>query len=103
MHKENTDKHNALLKCAEIINYFEGKVQHQQKPIETTNEVVQLTIPREQFLQNMLDPLKIEVGYNTAQFHHAARKDETLINNCVAVGLLAPRGTNTRQGGQALY
>jgi DNA primase len=131
MHKENTDKHNALLKCAEIINYFEGKVQHQQKPIQAaTNEAAllvpklrELTVPREQFLQNMftyfknavhnskpaqeylqqrgLDPLKIEVGYNTAQFHHGARKDETLINNCVAVGLLAPWGTNTRQGGAA--
>lgn len=124
MHKENTDKHNALLKCVEIINYFEGKVQHHQKPIQsTTNETAQLTIPREQFLQNMftyfknavhnskpaqeylqqrgLDALKIEAGYNTAQFHHGARKDETLINNCVAVGLLAPWGTNTRQGGAA--
>lgn len=41
------------------------------------------------------------MGYNTAQFHHGNRKDDTLISNCVAVGLLAPWGTNTRQGGQA--
>lgn len=134
MYKESTDKHQALLKCVEIINYYQGKlkrsvnpdtsgVNHQQKPIEPTNETAQLNIPREQFLQNMftyfknavhnskpaqeylqqrgLDPLKIEVGYNTAQFHHGARKDDTLISNCVAVGLLAPWGTNTRQGGQA--
>jgi len=123
MHKENTDKHSALLKCAEIINYFEGKVQHQQKPIEIITEATPMTVPREQFLGNMftyfknavhnskpaqdylhgrgLDALKIEVGYNTAQFHHGSRKDDTLISNCVAVGLLAPWGTNTRQGGQA--
>ena len=123
MHKESTDKHHALLKCAEIINYYEGKVQHQQKPIEITAALPQLTMPREQFLGSMftyfknavvsskparnylrergLDPLKIAVGYNTAQFHHGARKDDTLINNCVAVGLLAPWGTNTRQGGPA--
>jgi DNA primase len=111
MRKENTDKHNALLKCTEILQYYEGKVQHHQKPIET-KATAELTIPREQFLQNMftyfknavhnskpaqeyiksrgLDPVRLEIGYNTAQFHHGQRRDETLINNCVAVGLLAP-------------
>jgi len=73
-----------------MFTYFKNAV-HNSKPAQ------------EYLQQRGLDPLKIEVGYNTAQFHHAARKDETLINNCVAVGLLAPRGTNTRQGGQALY
>jgi DNA primase len=124
MHKEATEKHNALLKCVEIINYFEGKVNHIQRPLQqAASEAVKLSMNREQFLQNMftyfknavhnskpaqeylqqrgLNPLKIEVGYNTAQFHHGARKEDTLINNCVAVGLLAPWGTNTRQGGQA--
>lgn len=24
MQKESTDKHNALLRCTEIINYYEG-------------------------------------------------------------------------------
>jgi DNA primase len=123
MHKENMDKHNALLKCAEIINYYEGKVNHQQKPIVINQSSENKWVPAAGFLQNMftyfknavhnskpaqeylqqrgLDPLKIEVGYNTAQFHHGNRKDDGLINNCVAVGLLAPWGTNTRQGGQA--
>lgn len=130
MYKENMDKHQALLKCAEIIGYYQGKINHshvnqegQQKPVEAPAEAMPMTMPREQFLQNMftyfknavhssrptqeylqqrgLDPLKIEVGYNTAQFHHGARRDDALINNCVAVGLLAPWGINTRQGGQA--
>ncbi len=57
LHKENTNKHNALLKCAEIVNYFEGKVQHQLKPI-ITNEAAQLTVPKEQFLQNMFTYFK---------------------------------------------
>jgi len=124
LHKENTDKHNALLKCAEIINYYEGKVQHQQKPIQI-NPMPALTMNREQFLQNMfiyfkngvhaskpaqgyikqrsLDPVKLEIGYNTAQFHHGARRDETLINNCVAVGLLAPWGVNNRKPEEQAY
>lgn len=132
MHKESTDKHNALLKCVEIIGYFEGKRTHpspvpaadEDRPSRpSVREAAGLTMPREPFLESMftyfrnavhnskpaqeylqqrgLDPLKIEVGYNTAQFHHGSRKDDTLINNCVAVGLLSPWGTNTRQGGQA--
>jgi DNA primase len=136
MHKENTDKHHALLKCAEIISYYEGKlkrsvnpdtqwsgVQHRAAAATTSTPVTATVFNREQFLGNMftyfknavhnskpaqeylrkrcLDPLQIEVGYNTAQFHHGERKDDTLISNCVAVGLLSPWGTNTREGGQA--
>ena len=126
MHKENLDKHNALLKCAEIIHYYEGKTQHHQKPLhQITNQAAQLTMNREQFLQNMftyfknavhnsrpaqeyirsrnLDPVKLEIGYNTAQFHHGARRDEALINNSVAVGLLTPWGTNTRKPEEQAY
>jgi DNA primase len=126
MHKENTDKHGALLKCIEIIHYYEGKVNHQQKPIAPIiNNAAELTVNREQFLQNMftyfknavhaskpaqgyikqrsLDPVKLEIGYNTAQFHHGQRRDETLINNCVAVGLLAPWGVNNRKPEEQAY
>jgi DNA primase catalytic core len=124
MHKENTDKHNALLKCTEIINYYEGKTSHQQKPI-IANEAAQLSMNKEQFLQNMftyfrnavhnskpaqeyiksrnLDPIKLEIGYNTAQFHHGQRRDEALINNCIAVGLLAPWGVNNRKPDEQAY
>ncbi len=130
MHKENTDKHHALLKCAEIISYYEGKLKRSVNPDTQSSgvrhkaaPVIAAPIDREQFLGNMftyfknavhnskpaqdylrgrsLDPVQIEVGYNTAQFHHGARKDDTLINNCVAVGLLSPWGTNAREGGQA--
>jgi DNA primase len=131
MHKESCSKHDAINKAVAMISYIEGKVQHrsnvsglqQAGQPSVQPAAVAALIGREQFLQNMftyfknavhnsrpaqdylkqrcLDPLKIEVGYNTAQFHHGARKDDALISNCVAVGLLAPWGTNTRQGGQA--
>lgn len=39
------------------------------------------------------------VGYNTAQFHHGNRKDETLIKKALQYGLLFEFGTNTRTGG----
>jgi DNA primase len=125
MHKENTDKHQALLKCVEITGYYEGKVQHQLKPIEIVKEAATLTVAREQFLQTMftyfknavhnskpaqnyikqrgLDATRLEIGYNTAQFHHGARRDETLINNCVAVGLLTPWGVNNRKPEEQAY
>jgi DNA primase len=125
MHKENTDKHQALLKCVEIAGYYEGKVQHQQKPIEIVKEAATLTVARELFLQTMftyfknavhnsrpaqnyikqrgLDATRLEIGYNTAQFHHGQRRDEMLINNCVAVGLLTPWGVNNRKPEEQAY
>ncbi|MBO9154082.1 toprim domain-containing protein [Chitinophaga sp. GCM10012297] len=48
-----------------------------------------------------LDATRLEVGYNSAQFHHGSRKDAALIDACVQAGLLTPWGTNTREGGQA--
>lgn len=114
MHKENADKHTALLKCVEILGM-------QAPPKQTIRNVPlqQLsTMNREEILEKMftyfthavynskpardyiqsrsLDITKLEIGYNTAQFHHGTRKDETLIQNCMAVGLLSPWGTNSR-------
>ena len=141
MYKENTDKHNALLKCAEIINYFEGKLQrsvnpassgaqHQIKPAaapagskeqgEALPMPLQNQLNRSQFLQNMftyfknavhnskpaqeyiqsrqLDFKKTEVGYNAGQFHHGARKEQVLINQCIQYGLLLDLGMKARTG-----
>jgi DNA primase len=57
LHKENCSKAEAINKAVEILNYYEGKVQHQQKPIQI-NEAAQLTMSREQFLQNMFTYFK---------------------------------------------
>lgn len=117
MHKENSTKAEAIKKAMELLG--ENKpVAHETPTIPT----VKPTMSKEQILQNMftyfknavhnsrpaqeyikqrgLDATKIEVGYNTAQFHHGARKEETLINNCVAIGLLSPWGTS-KTGEQA--
>ncbi|MFN0080913.1 MAG: toprim domain-containing protein [Ferruginibacter sp.] len=145
LHKENCNKATAILKAVEILNYYEGKVNHQHnlsrqsgEPIQI-NEAATLTVSKELFLQNMftyfknavhnskpaqeyikqrgLDAVKIEVGYNTAQFHHVGRfvksvnsdseayrkKQSALINNCVAIGLLAPWGVNNRKPEEQAY
>jgi DNA primase len=87
------------------------------------NERYQPNLSRENFLGNMyqyfknavhnskpakdylesrsLDNKKIEVGYNGGQFHHGARKDEELIKNCLAYGLLLDKGQTAKTGDKA--
>ncbi|CAF4936930.1 unnamed protein product, partial [Rotaria socialis] len=103
----------AINKAKEILNHKE--------PNKT--ERTQLNQTREQFLGNMhqyfknaisnskpaqeylqsrsLDHKKIEVGYNTGQFHHGARKEETLINQCLEYGLLIDKDILGRTGEKA--
>lgn len=117
LHKENCTKAEAIQKAIELLG------GENETPVSNpTPTPVKPIVGRETILQNMftyfknavhnskpaqeyikqrgLDATKIEVGYNTAQFHHGARKEETLINNCVAIGLLSPWGTS-KTGEQA--
>ena len=48
-----------------------------------------------------IDFKNTEVGYNAGQFHHGARKDETLIKECVEHGLLLDLGLTSRTGDTA--
>jgi len=113
LHKENCTKHEAINKAKEILNHKEP----------SKNERHQQDLSREQFLGNMhqyfknaisnskpaqeylqsrsLDHKKIEVGYNTGQFHHGARKEETLINQCLEYGLLIDKNIVASTGGKA--
>ena len=113
MLKENTTKAEAIKKCVEMLNHTEpNKKDRYQKDLS-----------REQFLGNMfqyfrnarnnskpakdylqkrnLDYTKIEVGYNSGQFHHGERKDDNLINQCLEYGLLIDKGIIGRTGGKA--
>lgn len=125
LYKENCTKHEAILKAAEIINYFEGKLQHQHNlprpdggatPAPSTfnrsaflqnmftyfKNAVHNSKPAQQYLQSRcIDFKKTEVGYNAGQFHHGARKDETLIKQCLAYGLLLEAGLTARSGDAA--
>ena len=125
MYKEHFDKlsgtiakSEAIKKAIEILGGEATPqiIQPLQNPIK---QATQPSISREQILLNLftyfknaihnsppareylqsrnLNPLKIEIGYNTGQFHHGARRDETLINNCVHVGLLYPWGINNKR------
>ncbi|WP_375605352.1 CHC2 zinc finger domain-containing protein [Flavobacterium davisii] len=110
LHKENCTKHEAINKAVEILGHKEPN----------KNERYQQDLSREQFLGNMyqyfknaisnskpakeylqsrsLDNKKIEVGYNGGQFHHGARREEKLINQCLEYGLLIDKGNKGRTG-----
>lgn len=117
---EKLTKHEALKKCAALAGSQKlevGSIKPQSK--ETSN----IQLPASDFLQKMFlsfrkgllcsEPAKeycssrnlnfdkLEVGFNSGQFHHGARKDEKLINDCLNYGLLTTAGTNSRTGGQA--
>lgn len=120
LYKENCSKHEAINKAVEIINYLEGKVKHHTA---ANNETTKPAIGRTQFLQNMftyfknaihnskpaqeylqsrcIDFKKTEVGYNSGQFHHSARKDEALIKESLQHGLLLDLGLTARTGDTA--
>lgn len=51
--------------------------------------------------QRNLDLEKLSIGFNGGQFHHGTRRDETLINNCLVVGLLLDRGLISKTGEKA--
>jgi len=109
MHRENCTKHEAIEKCKQMIG---ETISH---PVEVLTRIAVLTkmftyfknaVPasppaKEYIKSRALDATRVEIGYNTGQFHHGTRKDEALIESCVKVGLLAPWGTNTKEGGQA--
>jgi DNA primase len=129
MHKENTTKHEAIEKAKTMVNGqlsmpVQSKVEVINEPKEplTTNHS-SLTIDRTQFLGNMftyfrnaisnsqpakeyvksrsLEITKIEVGYNSGQFHHGSRRDLQLIQSSVQVGLLSELGGNSKTGDKA--
>lgn len=117
MLKENINKHEAILKAQQIIGAQPEKpVSKQYEPLQQAiqpnasretilnfiftyfkNAIHNSTPARDYLSSRGLDPTKIEIGYNTGQFHHGARRDEQLISNCVSVGLLHPWGVNNKK------
>ncbi len=127
MHMENITKHEAILKAKEMLNVVKsrtsasgitgesstGATKAQPKQQESrisflTNmftyfkNAIHNSKPAQEYLHGRkLDNSKTEVGYNSGQFHHGARKDENLINTCLQYGLLLDLGTKARTGDAA--
>jgi len=117
---EKLTKHEALKKCTELVQSPMFKVQSREtmRIAPTTDNQERTVFLEKMFLSfrkgllssppakeycnsRNLDFDKLEVGFNSGQFHHGARKDEKLINDCLEIGLLTLAGTNSRTGGQA--
>jgi DNA primase len=111
MHKENQDKHNAILKAAGMLNGHTvpaataqsvSKADILTKMFTYFKNAVHNSPPAKQYIESRkLDYEKLEIGYNSGQFHHGARKDETLIKQCLQVGLLQDAGLTSKTGDKA--
>ena len=99
---EKLTKHEALKKCAEMIEISpKSNVQSPKQIVEPiTTAIVDTYFIEKMFLSfrkgllcsdpakeycssRNLDFDKLEVGFNSGQFHHGARKDEKLINDAM--------------------
>ena len=110
MYKEGCSKHEAILKCKALIGGSAAANPARNYNREETlghmfiyfKNAVHNSKPAQEYIQSRgLEATRLEIGYNTAQFHHGRRRDDQQIAACVQVGLLSPWGTNTREGGQA--
>jgi DNA primase len=110
MYKQDFTKAEAINKAKEMID------TKQESKSKQTKE----NLTREQFLTNMfayfknaiynskpakdylqsrnLDFSKLEIGYNSGQFHHGERKTEEIINQALEVGLLIDKGLKDAYG-----
>jgi DNA primase catalytic core len=115
---EKLTKHEALKKCTAMIEISPKSNVQSPKQEPTTTVIVNTYFIEKMFLSfrkgllcsepakeycnsRNLDFDKLEVGFNSGQFHHGARKEEKLINEALQCGLLTTAGTNSRTGGQA--
>lgn len=108
MYKESCTKHEAIEKCKSLITGNVAPIEQLTrsailaKMFTYFKNAVHNSPPAREYIEGRgLDFTKLEIGYNTGQFHHGTRKDEMLIKSCIKVGLLSPFGTNSRTGGQA--
>jgi DNA primase len=94
MYMEKSDKHQAILKAQSMITHPEVKAAVTREAFLTKmfayfkNAVYSSKPARDYITGRSMDHHVLDIGYNTAQFHHGKRKEETLINNCVKYGLL---------------
>ncbi|MCA0398869.1 MAG: toprim domain-containing protein [Bacteroidetes bacterium] len=105
---ENGTKHEALQKCVALL----GGTTESAAPVapRTRTAILQQLFtyfknavhnskPAQAYIQSRaLDYTTVEIGYNTGQFHHGARKDEALIQSCLQVGLLSVNDRLGRTG-----
>ena len=110
MYKEGCTKHEALEKCKELIGGVATAPPAEQltrtavltRMFTYFKNAVSNSKPAQEYIRSRaLDASKLEIGYNTGQFHHGTRRDELLIKSCLEVGLLSLHDRPGRTGGDA--
>jgi DNA primase len=111
MYREGLDKHGAILKAAAMIGApgamplsgeTAGRVAVLERMFTYFKNAVHNSPPARAYIaERCLDYGRLEIGYNSGQFHHGARKDETLISECLQVGLLQDAGLTSKTGDKA--
>jgi DNA primase len=111
---EKITKHEAIIKCEQLANSQEPVVWKEKETVQISQ------LQKTTFLETMfksfrkglmnsqpakdyckkrnLDHTKLEISFNSGQFHHGERRTEELINNSLAVGLLLDNGLKTATG-----
>jgi DNA primase len=84
-----TDREEKIKLLTRIFNYFRGAVNNSQ--------------PARSYIAKRGLTLHLEIGYNSAQFHHGTRKDPELISQCVKYGLFTPTQSKTKSGAESGY
>jgi DNA primase len=112
----NLTKHEAILKCVGMIGETTvvsvSKLKSETTAIEPTDFLEKMfqsfrkgifnSPPAKEYCKHRnLNVETLQIGFNGGQFHHGIRRDETLINNCLAVGLLLDRGLISKTGEKA--
>jgi DNA primase catalytic core len=109
--KENLSKHKALLKATELCcgsTEIKNTEEKSKCPVVSNGERCRVILskiytsfknglnngkaakPKEYLASRRLDFTKLEVGYNSGQFHHRGRLSEDDMQSCIAAGLLIP-------------
>lgn len=111
LYYEKCSKHEAIKKAKSIIQ--PGTSTTQPTAPKQTNEkamflermftyfknAVHNSKPAREYIESRnLDYKQLEIGYNGGQFHHGARKDESLISDCLKYGILLDLGLKSRTG-----
>lgn len=93
-----TDKGGSL-NTVENQNPVKQKVMFLERMFTYFKNAVHNSKPAREYIESRnLDYKQIEIGYNAGQFHHGARKDESLINDCLKYGILLDLGLKSRTG-----
>jgi DNA primase len=109
--KMEKDKHKGILVAKSLVNGINQNEPGQLSRIAVLTKLfgyfknaVSGSNPAKDYLESRnLDFTKIEVGYNSGQFHHGTRKDHHLIESCLKYGLLLDKGHVNNRTGEKAY